>query len=194
MVQACDVQQGNLVDDFVQGPIVTPVVEELDIKQEEIEDGELEGGQVSGDWESEEESEAGDAGAQSDLNYKDGEQVTDGIVGNNNIEIEEEEEGVMDYRTEGLTPTVISFSVDRNLNRVHPGGSIGGQVGKHHNKNTKRRKGKGALARQRKKARLEKVQKDCRAKAEVNGKDIQPKGKFYKKIVEHVAVSLLLTS
>ena len=190
-------QQENLVDDLVQGPIVTPVFEESAIKQEEIEDGELEEGQVSGDWESEEESEAGDVGVQSDLNYKDGKQATDGIVDNNNIELEEEEEeeeGVMDYRTQGLIPTVISFSVDRNLNHVSAGGSIGCQFGKHHNKNTKRRKGKGALARQRKKARLEKSQKDCRAKAEVNGKDNQPKGKVHNKFVQDVAVSLLLSS
>jgi hypothetical protein len=192
MDQACDMQQGNLVDDLVQGSIVTPVFEESAIKQEEIEDGELEEGQVSGDWESEEESEAGDGGVQSDLNNKDGKQVTDGIVDNNNIEIEEEEEGVMDYRTQGLIPTAISFSVDRNLNQVNAGGSTGGQFGKHHNKNTKRRKGKGALARQRKKARLEKAQKDCRAKAEVNGKDNQPKGKVYNKFVDILKYGHLL--
>lgn len=64
----------------------------------------------------------------------------------NEEEDEEEEEEIIDYRTEGLTPVVMKFGGDN-------------QFGKDHKKNSKRRKGKGALSRQRKKSRLEKMQK-----------------------------------
>jgi len=116
-----------------------------ELEQEVREEGELEDGELSGGWESGEDDEADNA----DSNRHEEDEAEE-----HEDEAYEEEEEIIDYRTEGLTPVVVRFGVDGSMNQA-----AGNQLGKDHKKNSKRRKGKGALSRQRKKSRLEKMQK-----------------------------------
>lgn len=123
-------------------------VPELD--QELLEEGELEDGELSGGWESGEDDD--DADNADPMNFRDDKHEED------EAEEEDEEEDIVDYRTEGLTPVVMRFGVDGRINQATVGG-FGNQLAKDHKKNSKRRKGKGALSRQRKRSRVEKAQK-----------------------------------
>lgn len=103
-------------------------------------EGELEEGEVSGELGSDENFVAEDAAVTNKISEE---------------EVEGEDEGVVDYRTEGLTPVVLSFSVDRKLDRAFGDRSSVDHIGKHHIKNQKRRQGKAVIAMQRKKTRTE---------------------------------------
>jgi len=121
------------------GLLLSTVEESLQDGEGELEDGELSGGC----WESGEDDEADNADS-GRLVEDDAEEHED----------EADEEVIVDYRTEGLTPVAVQFGVDASMNEAN-----GSPFGKDHKKNNKRRKGKGALSRQRKKSRLEKMQK-----------------------------------
>ncbi|KAG0563115.1 hypothetical protein M758_8G005000 [Ceratodon purpureus] len=122
-------------------------VSELD--QELLEEGELEDGELSGGCDSGEDDD--DTDNADPMNFRDVKHEEDGAE-------EDDEEGIVDYRTEGLTPVVVRFGVDGRINQATVGG-LSKQLAKDHKKNSKRRKGKGALSRQRKRSRVEKAQK-----------------------------------
>lgn len=126
-----------------------------ELEQELLEEGELEDGELSGGWESGEDDEADNADP---MNCGDDRREEDEAE-EHEEEADEEEDEIIDYRTEGLTPVVMRFGMDGRITQTAVAGGTGNQLGKDHKKNSKRRKGKGALSRQRKKSRLEKMQK-----------------------------------
>lgn len=137
--------------------VTTGEHEKLEVKVQELEheileEGELEDGELSAGWESGEDDEVDDEAADP-IDYRD-----DKYEDRTEEPEEEGDEGIFDYRTEGLTPVVTRFAADVRMNQTSAGGA-GSQLGKVHKKNNKRRKGKGALSRQRKKSRLERALK-----------------------------------
>ena len=61
-------------------------------------------------------------------------------------------------KDEGLTPLAVRFGVDGRINEATVGRGFANQLVKDHKKHSKRRKGKGALSKQRKRLRVEKAQ------------------------------------
>lgn len=118
-----------------------------ELEQELPEEGELEDGELSGGWKSEEDDNNADQ-----MNCKDDKLEED------EVEEEDEEEGIVDYRTEGLTSLVVRFGADGRSNQAMVGGFTN-QLALDYKTHPKRRKGKGALSRQRKRSRVEKAQK-----------------------------------
>jgi hypothetical protein len=116
-----------------------------ELKQELLEEGELEDGELSGGWESGEDDDDDDDNNADPMNFRDERHEED------EADEEDEEEGIVDYRTEGLTPVVVRFGDDGMINQATVGG-FGNQLAEDRKKCSKRRKGKGALSRQRKRS------------------------------------------